>query len=149
MLRKGVIDAPVVLVLTAPEHAYLLLVAAFAAALLPPRQRRPLPCGRQRHRLCPDRWVAAWQSMAMANNPTEIAVPFPEAERLRLRILVGPCRVRIRPGGAGAWASGRYDDPTGLLPMNVTVDGGQLTLSQSTTMRSPSALTRAPVLDLE
>lgn len=87
--------------------------------------------------------------MAMANNPTDIAVPFPEAEQLRLRILVGPCRVRIRPGGAGAWARGRYDDPTGLLPMNVTVDGGQLTLSQSTTMRSPSGLTRAPVLELE
>lgn len=85
----------------------------------------------------------------MASKPTEIAIPFPEADQLRLRILLGPCRVRIGPGAAGAWASGRYDDPTGLLPLHVTADGGQLTLSQSTSMGTPSRLTRAPLLDLE
>ena len=87
--------------------------------------------------------------MVMATNPTDIAVPFPEADLLRLRVLVGPCRVRIRPGAGDAWAKGRYDDPTGLLPMNVTADSGQLTLSQSTTVAAPSRLTRAPLLDLE
>ena len=87
--------------------------------------------------------------VVMANNPIDISVPFAEAEQLRMRVLVGPCRVRIKPGAGDAWASGRYDDPTGLLPMNVTVDGGQLTLSQSTTMAAPSRLTRAPQLDLQ
>jgi len=85
----------------------------------------------------------------MASNPTDIAVPFPDADPLRLRILLGPCRVRIGPGASGAWASGRYDDPTGMLPLHVTADGGQLTLSQSTTMGAPSKLTRAPHLELE
>jgi len=88
----------------------------------------------------------------MASNPTDIAVPFPDADQLRLRILLGPCRVRIGPGASAAWASGRYDDPTGMLPLHVTADGGQLTLSQSTTMGTPSKLTkltRAPHLELE
>jgi hypothetical protein len=85
----------------------------------------------------------------MASKPTEIAIPFPEADQLRLRILLGPCRVRIGTGAVGAWASGRYEDPTGLLPLHVTADGGQLTLSQSTSMGTPSRLTRAPLLDLE
>ena len=85
----------------------------------------------------------------MASKSTDIAIPFPEADQLRLRILLGPCRVRIGPGASGAWASGRYDDPTGLLPLHVTADGGQLTLSQSTSMGTPSRLTRAPLLELE
>ena len=84
----------------------------------------------------------------MASKPTDIAIPFPEADQLRLRILLGPCRVRIGPGAAGAWACGRYDDRTGLLPLHVTADGGQLTLSQSTSMGTPSRLTRAPLLEL-
>jgi len=85
----------------------------------------------------------------MASNPTDIAVPFPDADQLRLRILLGPCRVRIGPGATGNWASGRYDDPTGVLPLHVTAEAGQLTLSQSTTMGTPSKLTRAPHLELE
>lgn len=85
----------------------------------------------------------------MASNTREISIPFPEADQLRLRIAVGPCRVRIRPSAGDTWVSGSYDDPTGLLPLNVTADGGQVTLSQSTAMAAPSRLTRPPALDLD
>lgn len=85
----------------------------------------------------------------MPANRSEIAVPFPDATELRLRIVLGPCRLRVRPGSPQSWASGTYDDPTGLLPLNVTSDGSHATLSQSTTMSAPSKVTAAPVMELQ
>jgi hypothetical protein len=85
----------------------------------------------------------------MPANRSEIAVPFPDAADLRLRIVLGPCRIRVRPGSGQSWASGTYDDPTGLLPLNVTSDGSHATLSQSTTMSTPSKVTAAPVMELQ
>lgn len=80
---------------------------------------------------------------------TEISIPFQEAEPLGLRIATGPCRIRIRPGGPERWVSGRYEDPTGLLPLRTTQAGGQVTLSQTTSLTSPGRLTRAPGLEIE
>lgn len=67
----------------------------------------------------------------MSATTTEINVPFPEAERLELRILIGACRLTIKPGQpGGAWVAGTYHDPTGNLPCKVTQDGGRVRISQ-------------------
>lgn len=79
---------------------------------------------------------------------TEISIPFQEAESLSLRIATGPCRIRVRPGDSEHWVSGRYEDPTGLLPLRTTQTGGQVTLSQTTSVSSPGKLTRAPSLEI-
>lgn len=84
----------------------------------------------------------------MAIHQVPIDIPFPEAGALELRIAVGPCRIRVSPGGSGPWVAGRYEDPTGVLPLNVTQDGGVARLTQSATVRSAPAASRAPSLEL-
>jgi hypothetical protein len=85
----------------------------------------------------------------MATDETPIDVPFPAGDPLELRIALGPCRVRIAPGAAGGWVTGRYRDPTGVLPLQVTLEGGHARLTQSATARSLPAAARPPSLDLE
>lgn len=84
----------------------------------------------------------------MAINVTPIDLPFPEEEDLELRIALGPCRVRVRPGAGGAWASGSYQDPTGVLPIQVTHEGGRARISQAPLPSVPTAA-QAPSLELE
>jgi hypothetical protein len=85
----------------------------------------------------------------MASNPTDISIPFQQTGRLHLRVSLGPCHVRVRPGTGEAWVSGRYEDPTGLLPLQVTHEADQVRLAQSTSLRSWNRLTRAPSLEIE
>ncbi|MHB1160004.1 MAG: hypothetical protein ACYC3V_06680 [Chloroflexota bacterium] len=61
---------------------------------------------------------------------TEIDVPYPEADDLQLRISVGACRLRIRPGDGPAWVSGSYRDPSGALPSRVSQEGGTVRITQ-------------------
>jgi hypothetical protein len=84
--------------------------------------------------------------MAIHDMPVE--VPYPAAQQLELRIALGPCRVRITPGSATSWASGRYEDPTGLLPLQTTLEGGVARLSQHATARSLPTLSRPPAMQL-
>ena len=86
----------------------------------------------------------------MATNVTPIDVPFPAGDTLELRIALGPCRVRIGRGSSGAWASGRYEDPTGVLPLQVTAEeAGRARIAQTPSARSRPTSTRPPTLDLE
>lgn len=85
----------------------------------------------------------------MPESVTDITIPFQEAPTLGLRIATGPCRIRVRPGGAEPWVGGRYEDPTGLLPLRTTQLSGQVTLSQTTSLASIGRLTKAPDLELE
>src|SRR5207302_1156764 len=84
----------------------------------------------------------------MATNVTPIDLPFPGADPLELRLALGPARVRIAPGTGTAWASGRYEDPTGLLPLQVTQDGGHARIAQAPTARSLPSTARPPSLEL-
>src|SRR5262245_10587663 len=84
----------------------------------------------------------------MATNPTDISVPYPQTERPQLRVSIGPCRLRITAGAASAFVTGSYDDPTGLLPIQVTRGSEQVSLSQSTHLGSVGRLTQAPSLEL-
>ncbi|MCC6628264.1 MAG: hypothetical protein IT340_12795 [Chloroflexi bacterium] len=61
---------------------------------------------------------------------TPIAIAYPEAPDLHLRLSVGACRVRLLPGQGDQWVVGAYHDPTGALPCRVTQDGGTLHITQ-------------------
>ncbi len=61
---------------------------------------------------------------------TEIKVPFPDGDDLRLSIAVGACRLALRPGGPEDWVRGTYTDPTGQLPPSVAQDGPGVRISQ-------------------
>jgi len=88
--------------------------------------------------------------MAISATPIDLAFPDgPAGDSLELRIALGPCRVRIAAGTGPLWATGRYEDPTGILPLHVTQDGPRARLSQSPTARSMPAAARPPSLDLQ
>src|SRR5436190_801150 len=87
---------------------------------------------------------------AMASHPTiPISVPYPQVERPHLKITIGPCRLRVTAGAAEAFVTGRYEDPTGMLPLQVTHGADQVSISQSTQLGSIGSLTQAPGLDLQ
>lgn len=87
--------------------------------------------------------------MATSTIPIDIAFPAGAADPLELRIALGPCRVRIGPGAGDAWVTGRYADPTGLLPLQVTQEGSQARISQTPAARALPTSVHAPTLDLE
>ncbi|MGE5619434.1 MAG: hypothetical protein ACM3US_09265 [Sphingomonadaceae bacterium] len=60
----------------------------------------------------------------------EIQIPYPEAQDLHLRIGVGACRLRIRPGDGAMWVSGSYRDPSGALPCRVFQEDGTVRITQ-------------------
>src|SRR5262245_50287302 len=61
---------------------------------------------------------------------TTIQVAYPDATELHLKIQVGACRIRIRPGAGADWVSGTYTDPSGMLPSRVIEEGGVVTITQ-------------------
>ena len=88
--------------------------------------------------------------MAISATPIDLAFPDgPGGDALELRIALGPCRVRIGTGTGPLWATGRYEDPTGVLPLHVTQDGPRARLSQSPTARAVPSSARPPSLDLQ
>jgi hypothetical protein len=89
-------------------------------------------------------------SMAMSATPIDLAFPDDAGvDPLELRIALGPCRVRIGAGTGPLWATGRYEDPTGVLPLQVTQEGHRARISQSPTARSMPSSTRPPSLELQ
>ncbi len=61
---------------------------------------------------------------------TPIAVPYPDASDLHLRINEGACRLKIAPGAGDAWINGAHHDPSGLRPLHITQEGGTVRLSE-------------------
>ena len=51
----------------------------------------------------------------------KIEIPYPHSGQLELLLRLGPCRFTVRPADGPAWISGTYDDPTGVLPLDVAV----------------------------
>jgi len=87
--------------------------------------------------------------MAISATPIDLAFPEPpDGDPLELRIALGPCRARIGAGTGLLWASGRYEDPTGVLPLQVTRDGSRARISQAPAPRSMPSSAHPPTLDL-
>jgi hypothetical protein len=77
---------------------------------------------------------------------TNVQIAYPESGDRRLRISVGPAKLRIRPGEGADWVSGTYRDPTGKIPCRVTTNGSRARISQDHRWRG--LLRGAPVFDL-
>jgi hypothetical protein len=63
--------------------------------------------------------------------PTPIDIPFLPADNLELRLTVGACRLRIRPGDGPQWVAGTYDDPSNAVPLRIDLTGNTARISQS------------------
>lgn len=86
---------------------------------------------------------------------TPIAVSYPDASDLHLRINEGACRLKIAPGASDAWISGAHHDPSGLRPLSITQEGGTVRLSEQAStstawewLRSGHGVADVPTFDL-
>ena len=61
---------------------------------------------------------------------TPIDVAYPAAEALHLRVAIGACRFRARPGEGDAWVAGTYHDPTDRRPLRLLEEGSSVTITE-------------------
>ncbi len=81
--------------------------------------------------------------------PVPVHVAWPDAPQASVRLSVGACRLRLRPGSAAALVEGTYDDPTGTLPLSVTAEHAEVRISQQTRLSDVRGFKAAvPTLDL-
>jgi hypothetical protein len=79
-------------------------------------------------------------------HPIEIAMP---AERERhLRFAVGACSFKLARGEHGGWVEGTYLDPTGVIPPQLDVDGGDARISMRAEFDRIPRLREPPAFDL-
>src|SRR5215212_3070906 len=64
----------------------------------------------------------------MADIPIDVA--YPAAEDLSLRIALGACRFRARPGDGDAWIAGTCHDPTDRRSPRIIQEGGSVTITE-------------------
>jgi hypothetical protein len=65
----------------------------------------------------------------MTKETTEINVPYPTTAEKELRITMGGCRIRIVPGDGDAWVTGTYQDPSGMMPLSVELQGSTVRIT--------------------
>jgi hypothetical protein len=81
---------------------------------------------------------------------TPINVAYPAAEDLHLRIALGACRFRARPGEGDAWVAGTYHDPTDRRPPGILEEGASVTITEAEPSfeRIPAVLGGVPRYEL-
>ncbi len=85
----------------------------------------------------------------MTETTTPIAIPYPEAETLSLRVSVGACTLSIARSEGQEWVEGTYRDPSGKIPLVVDQGAGSVRIRQAPDVESVVGLFRgAPRLDL-
>src|ERR671910_3459122 len=67
----------------------------------------------------------------MQTGETPITVAHPAAENLHLRIALGACRFRARPGEGDAWVAGTYHDPTDRRPPRILEEEASVTITET------------------
>jgi len=82
---------------------------------------------------------------------TPIDVAYPAAEALHLRVAIGACRFRARPGEGDAWVAGTYYDPTDRRPTRIVEEGASVTITEEEPSfeRIPAVFGGAPRYELE
>jgi hypothetical protein len=61
---------------------------------------------------------------------TPIDVAYSAAEDLLLRVAIGACQFRARPGEGDAWVAGTYHDPTDKRPTRIVEEGASVTITE-------------------
>jgi len=88
-------------------------------------------------------------SEPLPHEPVPLRVDWPSVDDLSLRVGVGACRLRLRPGTPDAFVVGSYDDPTGTLPLSTSTEYGEVRLSQQTRLSEVRGFRAGvPTLDL-
>src|ERR687893_683360 len=82
---------------------------------------------------------------------TPIDVAYPAAEELLLRVAIGACRFRARPGEGDAWVAGTYHDPTDRRPARILEEGQSVTITEAVPSfeRIPAVFGGVPRYELE
>lgn len=65
------------------------------------------------------------------SSQTPIDIAFPDAQDLHLRLTVGACKLRIKPGDGPQWVAGIYDDPSNAVPLRIEQTEGTMRISQA------------------
>lgn len=77
-----------------------------------------------------------------------ISLPYPDAQDLQLKVVMGPGQIRLTPGTGQDWVTGTYRDPTGSIPLRVESTGNRARIAQSVNLGLPK-LKGTPRLDLQ
>jgi hypothetical protein len=82
---------------------------------------------------------------------TPINVAYPEAEDPHLRIALGACRFKARPGEGAEWVAGTYHDPTDRRSTRIVEEGGSVTITEEEPSfeRIPAVFGGVPRYELE
>ena len=82
---------------------------------------------------------------------TPIHVAYPAADDPHLRIAVGACRLKARPGEGKEWVAGTYRDPTDRRALRIVEEeaGVTITEAQPSLEQVPAVFGRAPRYELE
>jgi hypothetical protein len=82
---------------------------------------------------------------------TPINAAYPAADDLHLRVAIGACRFRARPGEGDAWVAGIYHDPTDRRPLRLLEEGSSVTITeeQPSFERIPAVFGGMPRYELE
>jgi hypothetical protein len=82
---------------------------------------------------------------------TPINVAYPAAEDLHLRIALGVCRFKARPGEGDAWVAGTYHDPTDRRSPRILEEESSVTITEEEASfeRIPAVFGGVPRYELE
>ena len=82
---------------------------------------------------------------------TPINAAYPAADDLHLRVALGACRFRARPGEGEDWVAGTYHDPTDRRPLRLLEEGSSVTITeeQPSFERIPAVFGGMPRYELE
>src|SRR5215207_742887 len=80
-----------------------------------------------------------------------INVAYPAAEDLHLRIALGACRFKVRPGEGDVWVAGTYYDPTNRRAPRILEEGASVTITEAEPSfeRIPAVFGGVPRYELE
>jgi hypothetical protein len=82
---------------------------------------------------------------------TPINAAYPAADDLHLRVAIGACRFRARPGEGDAWVADTYHDPTDRRPLRLLQEGSSVTITEEELSfeRIPAVFGGMPRYELE
>jgi hypothetical protein len=85
----------------------------------------------------------------MAEIPIDVA--YPTAEDLRVRVALGACRFKAKPGQSEAWVAGKCYDPTDRRSPRIMEEGGSVTITEEepSIERIPAVFGGVPRYELE
>ena len=85
----------------------------------------------------------------MSETPVQVA--YPSVGDPHLRIALGACRFRARPGEGDEWVAGTYNDPTDRRPLRIIEEEARVTITEAEPSfeRIPAVFGGVPRYDVE